>query len=406
MPLTSDFWLSLLLSFFVAAVVAFVASPFVRRFACAVGAMDIPSDERRMHNKPIPRLGGLSIFLGFVISVLLFSTVTKPVMGILLGAVVIVALGVVDDIISLPAWFKLFVQIGAALIPALNDVQIARFHNPFSPEEFVDMGVFSIPITVLWIVIITNSVNLIDGLDGLAAGVSAISGFSLLTISVILQVPQVPALMAAMTGACLGFLPFNRNPAKMFMGDTGATFLGFVLATVSIQGLFKLYAVISFAIPFLILGLPLFDTIFAISRRLANGKSPMVADRSHVHHKLVDLGFTQKQAVAILYILSVMLGLVAVVLISSGESRIIILLTALLVGFAVAICVPLLSRNGKDGVEDEKTGNELSADAVLIAQQIPKDIPPVQDISQSETVETGDTIVPPENTAPEPGSAT
>ena len=176
--------------------------------------------------------------------------------------------------------------------------------------------------TVLWIVAITNAVNLIDGLDGLANGVSAISATTMLVIALLVgEAVQVAMVMAALVGACVGFMPYNMNPAKMFMGDTGATFLGYILATMSIQGLFKFYAIISFAVPFLILGLPIFDTAFAFIRRIAHGQSPMHADRSHIHHRLIDMGLNQKQAVATLYVISAILGLSAVVLTTSGERQ-------------------------------------------------------------------------------------
>ena len=167
---------------------------------------------------------------------------------------------------------------------------------------------------MFWIVGITNAVNLIDGLDGLACGVSTISSMTMLVIALTVAEPDVALLMAALAGGCIGFLPYNLNPAKIFMGDTGSTFLGFILATVSIEGLFKSYAIISFAVPFLMLGLPIFDTCFAILRRVSHGQSPMSPDRGHIHHRLIDMGFNQKQAVAVLYVISAILGLSAVVL--------------------------------------------------------------------------------------------
>ena len=183
---------------------------------------------------------------------------------------------------------------------------------------------------------ITNAVNLIDGLDGLANGVSAISAATVLVIALITSDAQVAVVMAALVGACVGFLPYNLNPAKMFMGDTGATFLGFILATMSIQGLFKFYAVISFAVPFLILGLPIFDTALAVIRRMAHGQSPMHADRGHIHHRLIDMGLNQKQAVATLYVISAILGLSAVVLTTSGEGRAMLLFLVLCIVAVVA----------------------------------------------------------------------
>ena len=182
----------------------------------------------------------------------------------------------------------------------------------------------------------TNSVNLIDGLDGLANGVSTISASMMLVIALLLGETDVSFVLAALVGACVGFMPYNLNPAKMFMGDTGATFLGFILATMSIQGLFKYYAVISFVVPFLILGLPIFDTTFAFFRRIAHGQSPMHADRGHIHHRLIDMGLNQKQAVATLYVISAILGLSAVVLTTGGEQRAMLLFAALCIAGAVA----------------------------------------------------------------------
>ncbi len=212
---------------------------------------------------------------------------------------------------------------------------------------------------MIWIVAITNSVNLIDGLDGLAVGVSAISSVTMLVVAFLVSEGDIAVLMAALAGACLGFLPYNKNPAKIFMGDTGATFLGFVLAVVSIQGLFKFYAILSFAVPFLILGLPIFDTSFAFIRRVASGKNPMSPDRSHVHHRLIDMGFSQKQAVAILYIISAVLGLSAVVLTSSGEIKAMLFLLTLCVAGGIAIRVYLngnshLNHNGHGQTPGDK----------------------------------------------------
>ena len=323
-----------------ALIVSFLTTPVVKSFAYKVGAIDVPKDARRMHHVPIPRLGGLAIFIGFIVSILLFVDVRRDaqMQSILLGAVVIVVLGVVDDIMALPAMFKFVVQIIAAAIPATHGVVIQAFSNPniFSDNLYWVLGKLSIPFTVLWIVAITNSVNLIDGLDGLANGVSAISATTMLVIAILVSEGQVAVVMAALVGACVGFMPYNMNPAKMFMGDTGATFLGYILATMSIQGLFKFYAVISFAVPFLILGLPIFDTAFAFIRRIAHGQSPMHADRGHIHHRLIDMGLNQKQAVATLYVISAILGLSAVVLTTSNELKAMLFFLTLCVVAVVA----------------------------------------------------------------------
>jgi UDP-GlcNAc:undecaprenyl-phosphate GlcNAc-1-phosphate transferase len=327
-----------LLALLAALVISFLMTPVVKTFAYKVGAIDVPKDNRRMHKVPVPRLGGLAIFIGFMVSILLFVEINREMKSILLGAVIIVVLGVVDDIMALPAMLKFVVQIAAALIPALNGVQILAFSNPniFSESLYWVLGGLSVPFTVLWIVAITNAVNLIDGLDGLANGVSAISATTMLVIALVGGQTQVSIVLAALVGACVGFMPYNMNPAKMFMGDTGATFLGFILATMSIQGLFKYYAVISFVVPFLILGLPIFDTAFAFIRRIAHGQSPMHADRSHIHHRLIDMGLNQKQAVATLYVISAILGLSAVVLTTSGEQKAMLMFAALCIVGVVA----------------------------------------------------------------------
>ncbi len=321
---------SVLLAVIAASVISFLATPMVKSLAYKVGAVDVPKDNRRMHKVPIPRLGGLAIFLVFLLTVLVFADIDRQLQGILLGAVVIVVLGVLDDIMTLRALPKFIVQIAAAAIAVAHGCVIDTISNPnlFSSAPYLDLGVFSIPVTIIWIVAITNAVNFIDGLDGLAAGVSAISAGTMLVIAMMVSEGNVAIIMAALLGACLGFIPYNLNPAKIFMGDTGATFLGYILATMSVQGLFKSYAIISFAVPFLILGVPIFDICFAFLRRIAHGQSPMAADRGHVHHRLIDMGFNQKQAVAITYLITGILGLSAVVLTTSGEVKAMILIAA------------------------------------------------------------------------------
>ena len=361
MAINQDLIVTVMLALVMALVISFAATPFVRRLAFKIGAVDVPRDSRRMHDHPIPRMGGLAIFFGFILSVLLFLPLTTQLRGMLLGAVVIVILGIFDDIYALSAKLKFAVQIGAALIAVLMGNQIDYLSNPniFSSDPYWHLGVLSIPISVLWIVAITNAVNLIDGLDGLACGVSTISSMTMLVIALTVAEAQVAILMAALAGACIGFLPYNLNPAKIFMGDTGSTFLGFVLATVSIQGLFKSYAIISFAVPFLVLGLPIFDTCFAILRRLARGQSPMAPDRGHIHHRLIDMGFTQKQAVAVLYLISAILGLSAVVLTTNNAMKAMLFLLALCMAGAFGGRLYLShSDSGGSGAAGEAKGRQ------------------------------------------------
>ncbi len=347
-------------AFLSAGVLAYLFTPHVKVFAQRIGAIDIPKDGRRMHKEPIPRLGGLAIFGGFLSAILVFGQLDTPMLCVLLGATIIVALGIFDDVLALGAKLKFIVQIIAAAIPVcIGGLQISLFTNlnPFSEAPYFHLGIFAAPVTIIWIVGITNAVNLIDGLDGLAVGVSSIAAVTMLAVAMLTGEMAIAVTMGALAGACVGFMPYNLNPAKIFMGDTGSTFLGYMLATVSIMGLFKFYAVISFAVPFLILGLPIFDTANAIIRRVAAGRSPMSPDRGHVHHKLIDMGFNQKQAVAILYAISATLGLTAVVLTSSGEVKAIVLLLAVLLavlaGAAVIYGMEHWGRHAKENADHD-----------------------------------------------------
>ena len=351
---------TIIAAFAVAAVLSYFFTPPVKNFAHKVGAIDVPKDARRMHKKPIPRLGGLAIYGGFLCSILIFGQLDETMLCVLLGAAIIVALGIFDDVLALGAKLKFVVQIVAAAIPVcIGDLQIGLFTNlnPLSDTPFVHLGILAVPVTIIWIVGITNAVNLIDGLDGLAVGVSSIAAITMLAVALLTGNMPIAITMAALAGACIGFMPYNLNPAKIFMGDTGSTFLGYMLVTVSIMGLFKFYAVISFAVPFLILGLPIFDTANAIIRRVAAGRSPMSPDRGHVHHKLIDMGFNQKQAVAILYAISATLGLTAVVLTSSGEVKAIVLLlavlAAILVGAGIVYGAEHWSKHAPENKEDK-----------------------------------------------------
>ena len=330
-------WSKLILAGAVAFLVCFAMTPPVKRFAERIGAVDQPS-ERRINKVPIPRMGGLAIFLGFVLTALLFVPLSTQVTGILLGAVIIAVMGAVDDIVSLNAWIKLLGQIVAAVVVIRCGLVFDAISNPnpLSPTTTIEIGWLSVPLTVLWIVACTNAVNLIDGLDGLAVGVSAISSLTMLVVSLIVSEPTVSLLLAALTGACLGFIPYNRNPAKIFMGDVGSQLLGFVLSTVSILGLFKLHAIITFVVPFLALALPLADTTFAFFRRILHGQSPFHPDRGHLHHRLLDMGMSQKQAVALMYGISAILGLSAVLM--TGKSPV-LRIGCLILAFGISITV-------------------------------------------------------------------
>lgn len=322
----------------VALVVTMVVMPLVRRLAIRLGAIDMPGkagtdSERHLHTQPTPRMGGLAIFLGFCISMARFVQLNSQLTTMLAGALIIVVLGMVDDVKNLPAWLKLIFQIVAAVVAVSGGSVIRYLSAPawLAESGHLNLGIFSVPVTVLWVVLITNAVNLIDGLDGLAAGVSAISSVCLLVVALGYSDMTVAVICGALAGSCIGFLPYNISPARIFMGDTGSTFIGFILAVASIQGLFKIYALISFAVPFFILGLPIFDVCFAVISRVSHGESPMKADRKHVHYRLLDMGLTKQQTVAVLYIVSGILGLVAVLLSTSDGIRWLPLVVAVIV---------------------------------------------------------------------------
>lgn len=322
----------------VAVVVTMITMPLVRRLAVKLGAIDMPGikgtdSERHLHTNPTPRMGGLAIFLGFCVAFAMFIQLNQRLTAMLIGALIIVIVGMVDDCKGLSAGVKFIFQIIAAAIAVSGGSLIRYFGIPsfLGGGGHLNLGILSVPVSIFWIVLITNAVNLIDGLDGLAAGVSAISSVCLVVVALGYSDMTVAVICAALAGGCIGFLPFNVSPARIFMGDTGSTFIGFILAVASIQGLFKMYALISFAVPFCMLGLPIFDVCFAVISRVSHGESPMKADRKHVHYRLMDMGLTKQQTVAVLYIISGILGLSAVLLSTSDSGPYLALIVAVLV---------------------------------------------------------------------------
>ncbi len=343
-------YLTALFIFLTAAAISAISTPLVKRLAFKVGAVDQPS-ARRINTVPMPRMGGLAIYIGFVASLLIFTTPSKQILGILLGSIVIVALGVFDDIYSLKPILKLFFQAIAALIPIMFGLKISQINDFFSVtnSEYIKLGIFSIPLTLIWIVALINAVNWIDGLDGLACGVCTISSVSIFIILAQLGDPVTALIIAALAGACIGFLPFNFNPAKIFMGDTGSMFLGYILATVSISGMFKWYAIVTYAIPFLLMGFPIFELLFSSIRRICHGQSPFHADKGHIHHRLLGIGMNQKQAVATLYTLTSILCLLAVILATSDIIKILISLAVTIISAVWAFVLrPHLHRHNSE----------------------------------------------------------
>lgn len=323
-------WGDIAIAFLLAFITSFVMVPYTIKLAKKVGAIDYPSD-RRVNKRPVPRIGGLAVIAGFLVSAIyLIITMTiegnldlnrqenykMKLLGFLLGIIVLGIFAYADDVKTLKPWQKLIGQVLAALIVYFFGIRIDTIN------EIVIHPVLNFILTIGWIVGITNAINLIDGLDGLSSGVSLISCISLLIIFSTNDSPLISIiLITALAGAIGGFLPFNLNPAKTFIGDVGAQFLGFSLATISILGVAKTVTLVVLIAPILVLALPIFDTLFAIIRRIVKGKSLKAvfqADKGHLHHRLMKRGFSQKQAVAILYGASASLGMFAVILIDDG----------------------------------------------------------------------------------------
>jgi len=324
-------WQSYLVAFIIALIVARITVPLARRLAFRLGAVDEP-DARKVHDKIMPRLGGLAIFAGFMCAAAWAVQAQGPYLGIIIGGIIVFAVGALDDVFSLSPWAKLAGQIVAAAVAVYCGVTVHFMTNPF--DGLIYLGKLSMPLTLLWIVGVTNAVNLVDGLDGLAAGVSGIAALSMGIIAFQQGEPAVALLCLALVGAVLGFLPYNFHPARIFMGDAGALFLGFVLACLSVVGLAKSAAVISLFVPIVVLGIPVFDTFFAIIRRI-NKKVPIFApDKNHLHHRLMALGFSHRQSVLIIYGISVIFGGAAVALtyVTSPQATLIL---ALLLVFVV-----------------------------------------------------------------------
>lgn len=289
-----------------------ILTPLTILWARKFGFLDIPKDSRRMHNKPMPIAGGLAMYGSILLGILYFLKPNPMMLFLILGATIIVISGLIDDKIGLSPKLKIVFQLMAGFCLVLGDVKIEFFTNPFGMENpIMLLNILSIPITLFWVCGITNTINLIDGLDGLAAGVSLISALSMLVIAYRFQNISIAIIAALVAGACLGFLPYNFNPAKVFMGDTGALFLGFMLSFISIEGVMKSAALLMVFVPVLIMGVPVFDTAFAMLRRSLSGQSMIQADKGHLHHRLLAHGLNQRQTVLILYAISAIFGILA-----------------------------------------------------------------------------------------------
>ena len=329
-------WGNIAIAFILAFIVSFMATPYTIKIANKIGAVDIPKDKRRMHTKRMPKFGGPAVILGFIVSMIYLIIIMsiegslnlfteqeygEKLLGVLLGIGIIAITGVLDDTKTLKPWQQLLGQVLAAIVVVMFGTKIEHLNIPFLYRVGLSEA-FSTILTVLWIIGVTNAINLIDGLDGLSSGISLISCVSLLIIFLMNGSPMIATIIVtAMSGAIVGFLPYNFSPAKTFIGDTGSNFLGFMLAVVSILGVAKTYTMAVIVLPVIVLGLPIFDVMFAITRRIVKGKSIKAVfkpDKGHLHHKLVAKGFSQRQAVLILYGLSASLGMFAIILFDSG----------------------------------------------------------------------------------------
>ena len=343
-------WEDIAIAFVLALITSYVIVPYSMRLAKKVNAIDKP-EARRVNKVEMPRLGGLGIIAGFFVSIIyliismelenkvLVDEYRWKLIGLFAGLIIISIVGYIDDCKGLKPFVKLFGQTIAAIVVMLFGITIGDFNIPVFDKLIELSGIMEYIITWLWIVGITNAINLTDGLDGLSSGITLIACISLLIIFAINSSPIISIiLITALAGGIVGFLPFNLNPAKTYMGDCGSNFLGFSIAIISILGVAKTYTVLVIIAPLIVLALPIFDTIFAIFRRVIKGKSIKAIfepDNGHLHHKLVQLGYTQKEAVLILYGIATTLGMFAIILLESGIWKAISFLLLIIAIFAI-----------------------------------------------------------------------
>ena len=308
---------TLLATFLVALGLSLAATPLAMKIAPKIGAMDVPKDSRRMHDHAIPRFGGLAIYIGSAAAMVIFLNFDAKILAIVAGGTMIYILGIIDDLVDLDPKIKFAGQTLVAVVVYALGIRITFITNFFGEGNSQLGDIWCFIVTVLWIVGITNTVNLIDGLDGLAAGTSAIISLCIAYAAYIHGTYETTGAMLALAGGALGFLFFNFYPAKIFMGDGGSLYLGFMMASVSVTGTVKSATLVSMIIPVVVMGVPIFDTFFAILRRIVNKKPIMTADKGHLHHRLMKLGYGQRRATLMLYGMTAIMG-VAAVLFSRG----------------------------------------------------------------------------------------
>lgn len=324
-------------AFITGIILSLLSTPLVIWFAKKIGAVDKPN-YRKIHTASIPRLGGLAIYCSFIISTLIhFKYISNHTKGLLLGSLIIVACGILDDIKELNPKTKLIFQAIATLILIIFDISIKKVSIlSIDGASYINLGWLSIPLTVIWVIGVTNAMNLIDGLDGLACGLASISSMFLFIIFILTGNTSMALMIIILAGACIGFLPYNFNPAKIFMGDTGSMFLGFILAGMSIQGTVKYATTIILIVPLLIIGLPLYDTLVTMLRRFMQGNAIMSPDKQHFHHRMLSLGLNQKQVALVSYFINIILGLLSLIILFANNIRTIAIV---LISFFVLVFV-------------------------------------------------------------------
>ncbi|WP_054860207.1 undecaprenyl-phosphate alpha-N-acetylglucosaminyl 1-phosphate transferase [Gracilibacillus sp. JCM 18860] len=338
----------LIIAFLISAIVAFGITPLIRRLAIKINAIDAP-EGRKQHEGTKARIGGLAIILGVVAGLIYLQPQHPHMLEIIIGGLIIAITGLLDDLICLKPYQKLIGQLAAAIVVVSSGLVIDKLTIPFMGT--VELTQFGFILTILWIVGVTNAINLIDGLDGLAAGVSAIGLTSILIIAIMDYSIIVVYLSIIVVGSCLGFLYHNFYPAKIFMGDTGgALFLGYSISVISMLGLFKNVALFSFIIPIIIIAVPIFDTIFAIIRRLINKQSIGQADRKHIHYRLIEMGYSHQTAVLIIYAFSGFFGVMAIVFSSATMLTSLIIIALITLGIQIIAELSGIVLNGQQPI--------------------------------------------------------
>lgn len=323
--------LDLTIAFFISAAVALCITPLVKKIAMLFKAVDqSDNNDRKMHTGSKVSMGGLAIFIGVACGFLYLQPAHPQMTAIIIGACIMVATGMLDDMFDIRPIFKLSGQLAAAIVVVSSGLVIESVTVPFMGT--VHFGHIGIVLTVVWIVAASNMINLIDGLDGLAAGVSAIAITSILVMGVMDYRVLVVSLCVLLIGSCAGFLFHNFYPSKIFMGDTGALFLGYAIAIISMLGLFKNIAFFSFVVPIIVIAIPVFDTVFAIVRRAINKQGIATADRKHIHYQLLEMGYSHRASVLIIYGFSVFFGGMAIIFNSATLLMSLVILAIIILG--------------------------------------------------------------------------